>query len=150
MFENQSITFTLPCDSVVLPYGMHVSEPLSHIVFDEQGVARVDDTTVKVIEIALDHLAYGWSADAIHEQFPHLSLAQIHAALAYFYDHQDEFEREIREREDEVIQWRMESGESPFQRRLRKIKLARRASASIWMCMCLRVSVAPCGDAMWM
>jgi uncharacterized protein (DUF433 family) len=59
---------------------MPVSEPLSHIVRDEHGVARVDDTNIKVVEIALDHLAYGWSADAIHEQFPHLSLAQIHAA----------------------------------------------------------------------
>ena len=104
---------------------MHVSEPLSRIVFDEHNVAYVDDTTVKVIEIALDHLAYGWSADTIHEQFPHLSLAQIHAALAHFYDHQDEFEREMREREDEVTRWRNELGESPLQRRLRQIKLSR-------------------------
>src|SRR4051812_19986387 len=57
----------------------------SHICRDGCGVAWVDDTNVKVIEIALDHLAYGWSADAMHEQFPHLSLAQIHAALAFFY-----------------------------------------------------------------
>jgi uncharacterized protein (DUF433 family) len=103
---------------------MPVSEPLSHIVRDQHGVAWVDDTKVKVVEIALDHLAYGWSADAIHEQFPHLSLAQIHAALAYFYDHQEAFEREIRDREGEVAQWRTESGESPLERRLRQIKLA--------------------------
>jgi uncharacterized protein (DUF433 family) len=103
---------------------MPVGEPLSHIVRDELGVARLDDTNIKVIEIALDHLAYGWSADAIHEQFPHLSLAQIHAALSYFYDHQEEFEREIRERENEVARWRSELGESPLQRRLRQIKLA--------------------------
>ena len=95
-----------------------------HIWADDEGRAWVDDTNVKVIELALDHLAYGWSADAIHEQFPHLSLAQIHAALAYFYDHQDEFEREIRGREDEVAKWRAEIGESPLQRRLRQIKLA--------------------------
>jgi uncharacterized protein (DUF433 family) len=103
---------------------MPVGEPLSHIIRDEHGVARVDDTNIKVVEIALDHLAYGWSADAIHEQFPHLSLAQIHAALSYFYDHQQEFEREIRAREDEVARWRSEIGESPLQRRLRQIKLA--------------------------
>jgi uncharacterized protein (DUF433 family) len=103
---------------------MPVSEPLSHIVCDERGVAWVDDTNVKVIEIALDHLAYGWSADAIHEQFQHLSLAQIHAALAYFYDHQEEFDGEIRKREDEAAQWKTEFGESPLQRRLRQLKLA--------------------------
>jgi uncharacterized protein (DUF433 family) len=103
---------------------MPVSEPLSHVILDEAGVARVDGTTVKVIEIALDHLAYGWSADAIHEQFPHLSLAQIHAALAYFYDHQARFEAEIGKMEREVTQWTRELGDSPLQRRLRQIKLA--------------------------
>ena len=48
-----------------------------------------------MIEVVPDHLGYGWSADAIHEQHPHLSLAQIHAAPAFFYDHQAEFEAEI-------------------------------------------------------
>jgi uncharacterized protein (DUF433 family) len=104
---------------------MPVSEPLSHITVDEEGVARVDETTVKVIEIALDHLAYGWSADAIHEQFPHLSLAQIHAALTYFYDHQAQFEAEMAKLEREITDWKKELGDSPLQRRLRKIKLAR-------------------------
>ena len=103
---------------------MPVSEPLTHINLDDKGVARVDETTVKVIEIALDHLAYGWSADAMHEQFPHLSLAQIHAALAYFYDHQAQFEAEIGKLEREITQWNMQLGDSPLQRRLRQLKLA--------------------------
>ena len=102
---------------------MPVSEPLSHITLDADGVARVDDTTVKVIEIALDHIAYGWSADAMREQFPHLSLAQIHAALAYFYDHQAQFEEEIRKIEREITRWKKELGDSPLQRRLQQLKL---------------------------
>ncbi len=103
---------------------MPVSEPLSHIIIDEDGVARVDATTVKVIEIALDHLAYGWSADAMHEQFPHLSLAQIHAALAYYYDHQARFDGEIKKLEREIGQWNQELGDSPLQLRLRQLKLS--------------------------
>ena len=99
-----------------------IAEPASHVVRDERGVAWVDDTNVKVIEIALDHLAYGWSAEAIHEQFPHLTLAQIHAALAFFYDHQAGFEQEILRREREVAAWKSELGESPLQRRLRQLK----------------------------
>jgi uncharacterized protein (DUF433 family) len=106
---------------------MPVSAPLSHIILDEHGVARVDETTVKVIEIALDHLAYGWSADAIHEQFPHLSLAQIHAALAYFYDHQAQFEAEIAGMEKQIAEWKNQAGDSPLQRRLRQIKLSQGA-----------------------
>jgi hypothetical protein len=76
-------------------------------------------------EIAVDHLAYGWSADAIHEQFSHLTLAQIHAALAYFYDHQENFEREMLQREQDVAAWKSELGESPLQRRLRQLKMSR-------------------------
>jgi uncharacterized protein (DUF433 family) len=37
---------------------------------------------------SLDHLAYGWSPEEMHYQHPPLSLAQIHAALAYYFDHQ--------------------------------------------------------------
>lgn len=88
-------------------------------------MAWVDDTNVKVVEIALDHLAYGWSAEAIHEQFPHLSLAQIHAALAFFYDHSSQFEEEMLRREREIAAWRSESGESALQRRLRQLKSAK-------------------------
>ena len=50
---------------------------------------------------------------------------KIHAALAYFYDHQEEFERQIREQEGEVAAWQAELGESPLQRRLRQLKLNR-------------------------
>ena len=96
-----------------------------HIVRDKNGVAWVDDTHVKVIEIVLDHLAYGWSAEAIHEQFPHLTLAQIHSALGFFYDHEEELEGEILARDREVNAWRSELGESPLQRRLRQLKHAR-------------------------
>ncbi len=104
---------------------MPVIESLSHIVRDDQGVAWVDDTKVKVLELALDHLAHGWSAETLHEQFPHLSPAQIHAALAFFYDHQAEFEQAIRRQEREVAGWESELGESPLQRRLRQLKLDR-------------------------
>ena len=99
---------------------------IPHIIHDAHGVAWVDDTNVKVVELALDHLAYGWSAEAIHEQFPALTLAQIHAALAFFYDHQAEFEQEMLRREREVAAWKAELGESPLQRRLRQFALASR------------------------
>jgi uncharacterized protein (DUF433 family) len=42
----------------------------------------VDDPNVKVIEVVLDHLAYGWNAETIQETHSHLSLAQVYAALA--------------------------------------------------------------------
>ena len=48
---------------------------------DERGRAWIKDANTKVIEVALDWIAYRWDAETIHRQHPHLSLAQIHAAL---------------------------------------------------------------------
>ena len=50
----------------------------------------------------LDRLAHGWSSAKIHFQHPHLSLAQIHAALSCNYDHQSEFDEQINRRLKEV------------------------------------------------
>jgi len=98
---------------------MTAVESISHILQDEKGVAWIGDKNVKVIEVVLDHLACGWSADAIHEQHPHLSLAEIHAALAFYYDHTAEFEAQIERQKDELKVLRAATGKSPLQTRLR-------------------------------
>ncbi|HMP83585.1 MAG TPA: DUF433 domain-containing protein [Verrucomicrobiota bacterium] len=99
---------------------MTAAETKTHIVLDERGVAWIDGANIKVIEVVLDHLAYGWSADAIHEQHPQLSLAEIHAALAYYYDHAPAFDEEIARQESELKTMRG-TGQSPLQRRLRAL-----------------------------
>ena len=98
---------------------MTAAETITHIVCDARGVAWIDGKNVKVIEVVLDHLAYGWSADAIHEQHPHLSLAEIHSALAYYYDHVAELDAEIARQEEELKRLRAATGESSLQKRLR-------------------------------
>jgi uncharacterized protein (DUF433 family) len=67
----------------------------THIQLDDQGRAWIDDTNVKVIEVVLDKLAHNSSPEEMHLQYPHLSMAQIHAALAYYYDHKAELDAEI-------------------------------------------------------
>ena len=71
------------------------SHTISHIQVDERSVAWIADANTKVIEVAMDMIAHGWSAEEIHRHHPHLSLAQIHAALAHYYDHKDEFDDAI-------------------------------------------------------
>ena len=66
----------------------------SHIVFDEQGRPWVEGTGRKVVEIAIDSRA-GLSAEQIHQAHPDIPLAKIHAALAYYFDHQAELDEEI-------------------------------------------------------
>jgi uncharacterized protein (DUF433 family) len=89
-----------------------------HIRLDEQGRPWVDDTNVKVIEVVLDHLAYGWNAETIQENHPNLSLAQVYAALAWYYDHQTEVDAEIERQDERIRALRAASGQSALQRRL--------------------------------
>lgn len=93
----------------------------AHIHLDVAGVAWIDDTNVKVIEVALDHLAYGSSPEEIHSEYPHLSLAQIYAALSYYYDNQPEFDEEIESQLQEVEALMAKAGDSPLRRRLRDL-----------------------------
>jgi uncharacterized protein (DUF433 family) len=93
----------------------------SHIVLDEYGVAWIDDTNVKVIEVVLDKVAHGSSAEEIHFQYPHLSLAQIYAALAYYHDHCGEFDDQIARNEAEIGAIRRKSGETPGRKKLRTL-----------------------------
>ena len=89
-----------------------------HIRLDEHGRPWVDDTNIKVIEVALDHLAYGWNAETIQENHPHLSLAQVYAALAWYYDHQTEMDAELDRQDTRIRALRTASGQSSLQRRL--------------------------------
>src|SRR2546426_4103372 len=90
-----------------------------HIRLDDHGVAWIDDTNVKVIEVVLDRLAYGWSPEEVHFQHSGLSLAQIYAALGYYYDHQHEIDVQIAAQEEDVRRLRAEAGESPLVTRLK-------------------------------
>jgi uncharacterized protein (DUF433 family) len=59
------------------------------MLLDERGVAWLDDTNVKVVEVVLEHLAHGASPEEIRDQHRgYMTLAQIHAALSYYYDNQ--------------------------------------------------------------
>lgn len=74
---------------------MATSISSNHIEIDDKGVALIRGANTKVVEVVLDKLAYGWSPEEIHFQHPHLSLAQIHSALAYYYDNQEKLDSEI-------------------------------------------------------
>ena len=94
----------------------------SLVEIDENGIAWIVGANTKVIEVVLDTLAHGSSPEEIHFQHPHLSLAQIHAALSFYHDHRPELEAEIQRRWVEVNELAAKEAESPLHQRLRQIK----------------------------
>lgn len=95
---------------------------VTHIQLDEHGIAWIDDTNVKVVEVALDTLAQGSSPQEIHDQHQgHLSMAQIHAALAWYYDHRREMDNEIQRQVQDFDELRSSTLDSPGRQRLRAL-----------------------------
>jgi uncharacterized protein (DUF433 family) len=68
-----------------------------HITINPRGVPCIDETRHRVIDIVADHVAHGYSAAQIVEQYPDLTPAQVHAALTYYYDHQAELDAALME-----------------------------------------------------
>src|SRR5438876_10116838 len=94
----------------------------TRIEIDATGVAWIAGTNTKVKEIVLDKLAYGWSPEEMHFQHPHLSMAQIHAALAYYYENQEKIDEDIRRDLEEVDQLRPQSESSALRSKLQSIR----------------------------
>jgi uncharacterized protein (DUF433 family) len=88
-------------------------------------VAWIDQTNTKVIEVALDMIAHGWSPEEIHFQHSHLSLAQIHAALGYYHDHREELDAGVQHALRETEALRAQARESPLRKRLRETGVRR-------------------------
>jgi uncharacterized protein (DUF433 family) len=74
----------------------------NHVEIDENGVAWITGANTKVIQVVLDKLAYGWGPEEMHLQHPHLSLAQIYSALAYYYENKNELDAEIERQSQEA------------------------------------------------
>ena len=94
----------------------------THVRLDDRGVAWIDDTNIKVVEIALEHIAHGSSPEEICDQHNgYLTMAQIHAALMHYYDHQVEYDLEIDRQLREYDALRTASEDTPGRRRLRAL-----------------------------
>ena len=90
-----------------------------HIALDEHGAPWIPEANTKVAEIVAKVKAHGWSPEELAYQLPHLTLGQIHSALAYYWDHQAEVERDLKHREDDVDALRRAAGEHPLVAKLR-------------------------------
>src|SRR5690242_19537300 len=64
------------------------------------GKPCVAGTRIRVQDIYVWHELQGRSADEIVADFPQLTLADVHAALAYYFDHKDELDRQMRQEID--------------------------------------------------
>lgn len=92
-----------------------------------QSRAYIAGTRVRVLDVYALAEVQGQLPDQIVDAYPQLSLAQVHAALAYYFAHRDEIVRELREEQDLADRFRALTGPGPLEVRLQG-KEARRDS----------------------
>jgi uncharacterized protein (DUF433 family) len=67
------------------------------------GSPVIEGTRFPVRSVVFYALKIGLTPEEIVEKFPHLSLAQIYDALAYYYDNRVEIEQDILENTEETV-----------------------------------------------
>ena len=91
-----------------------------HIEKPEGNSARLRrQPRVRVAQIVMDHLAYGWSVEEMCRQHPELTRSEAHAAMAYYFDRQEEIDREIKMEWEQAEREKSQSRPTPFFVRMR-------------------------------
>ena len=75
------------------------------------GAPIIKGTRITVRAIA-GYYQLGMSVDEILQSLPHLSQSQVHAALAFYFDHQAKMDRELKQDAD-LDYWRKQVKQAP-------------------------------------
>jgi len=59
------------------------------------GRPRIAGHRIRVMDLVVLHEQRGLTPDEIISAYPSLTLADVHAALAYYFDHREEIQRDL-------------------------------------------------------
>jgi hypothetical protein len=91
-----------------------------HIVKTDDGPARLERLPrIRVAQIVLNYFDLGGSVEEICIHYSHLTRAEVHSAMAYYFDHQAEIDAEIATEEQMIEESYKNARPSAFQTRLR-------------------------------
>jgi uncharacterized protein (DUF433 family) len=82
--------------------------------------ARIAGHRIRGQDVAIWHEKLGMSPDEIVDQYPTITLADVYAALAYYWDHREEIERAIAA-EDALVEELRRTNVSPLQEKLKRL-----------------------------
>ena len=82
------------------------------------GQPRIAGTRIKVKHVYTWVERMGMTAAQVVAEYPHLTMAQVHAALAFYWSHRDEIHQDIENEEKLVAELKAKAGPSKLQERL--------------------------------
>src|SRR5271170_5373017 len=83
------------------------------------GRPRIDGHRITVEDVAVWHERMGMSPDEIVSAYPSISLSDVHAALAYYYEHRARLDADIRDRERFIEEMKAKAPPSLLSQKLR-------------------------------
>jgi uncharacterized protein (DUF433 family) len=102
---------------------MPVELAYPHVVKSPGEPARLEQhPRTRVAMIVADYFWRGWSAEEIVRQYPYLTLAEVHAALTYYFDHREEIEAELSAEYRDAEGWKQSHPTPAFLARLKAAK----------------------------
>jgi hypothetical protein len=74
-----------------------------HIVKENGAPAQLEShPRTRVAMIVMDYLVRGLGPEDLVRHYPYLKLAEVHAAMGYYHDHQQEIDAEIQAELDQL------------------------------------------------
>jgi uncharacterized protein (DUF433 family) len=74
------------------------------------GQPRIAGHRIRVQDIYVCHELKGMTPDEILQAYPTITLADVHAALTYYWDHREEIDRHIKDDAEFIESLRAKSG----------------------------------------
>lgn len=106
---------------------MAIETVYAHIEKPANDTARLKRLPrIRVAMIVAPYLAWGMSPEEMARQYPHLTLSEIHSAMAYYHDHCDEIDAELAAEPAEYEQGHAAQQSDPLFQRLRALKSLKR------------------------
>jgi uncharacterized protein (DUF433 family) len=115
-------TPSLPAD--LLPSAVSLPPPDRVRIVSTPGTCggrpRIDGHRITVEDVAIWHQRMGMSPDEIVSAHPSISLSDVHAALAYYYEHRARIDADIRDGERYASDMKAQAPPSQLQQKLRQ------------------------------
>ncbi|MEK7395833.1 MAG: hypothetical protein AAB116_02740 [Candidatus Poribacteria bacterium] len=96
-----------------------------YVAIEEEGIPTIKPTTMKIELLIKERRMFGFGVKRQQEGHPYLTIAQIHSALSYYFDHKKEIDADIKRRNKFVEEMRKKMGPSPLAEKIRAIRESR-------------------------
>jgi uncharacterized protein (DUF433 family) len=118
-------------ETLAMSYGreyqreMRSVDGYKYVMIDERDIPTIKPTRMKIELLIKERRMFGFGVKRQQEGHPFLTIAQIHSALSYYFDHKKEIDRDIEEGEKFVEEMRKKMGTSPLAEKIRAIRESR-------------------------